>query len=321
MLSYSCFFQVRAQENFMEIPAHENFSKVNIAAENQMLQRRLLLNEDQFHKVETINTERNELLDQVAGMYRFDPENYNKKAMELELQYDAEFEKVLTKQQYTEYLALKGRDKHEEPKLQTENPELASETDELNKNTKPSFNDQIHAILEKATAIKVDSSLIAKQDNDFRPLTPDEQLILEGLRPQNAALLEIRGDTLKNQKTVAKTDVKVDSASASEGKTEPAILSEVQRDTSKNEVIANTEAKPDGECKTCFDVNQGNNPEQVALNNPKKKTTKGSWKTAESENSNRSNTEMETDSLFLKTPDGANMIDEKAAIIPGQPLN
>src|SRR5687767_2826721 len=103
-------FKVRAQEHSWEIPSFESTTIVNVAAENQMLQRRLLLNEDQYKKVEEINNLRNKVLEKVAGMYRFDPENYSKKALELELQFDAEFEKVLTQQQFADYLAFRGRE-------------------------------------------------------------------------------------------------------------------------------------------------------------------------------------------------------------------
>jgi hypothetical protein len=71
--------QVQAQDHSLEVPTLQHQGKTNVTAENQYFMRRLLLNQSQFEKVANINAERNQMLEMVASMYRFDPENYNKK--------------------------------------------------------------------------------------------------------------------------------------------------------------------------------------------------------------------------------------------------
>src|SRR5690606_5407223 len=98
------FLQVRAQADFMDIPTLEKEFKATVTAENQRLQRRLLLNEAQFIKVAQINTERNERIRQVEAMYHSDADKLTEKLLELELQFDAELEHVLTLNQFKDYL-------------------------------------------------------------------------------------------------------------------------------------------------------------------------------------------------------------------------
>ncbi|MBK0402826.1 hypothetical protein I5M27_07495 [Adhaeribacter sp. BT258] len=286
LMLFFILFQVRAQDNSLEVPTIKNHGKVDVPAENQYLMRRLLLNQTQFEQIENINTERNQMLEMVAGMYRFDPENYNKKRLELELQFDAEFEKVLTKQQFSEYLAINGRTPEKEtPEDQLnnegENSQLAVQPEETSEPAKPTFNDQIHAILEKATSIKIDSALIAKQDtSDFEPLTPEEESLLNGLRPLNATLIAIQADTAKKPAAVANANT-------------------------------DTELKTDGECKTCYAVDPEDSTAQksklIALKSSKKAAQKTDlqqeWKAAEENSNNETNSVAETDSLFSEPKD------------------
>jgi hypothetical protein len=171
---------------------------------------------------------------------------------------------------------------------------VAVQTPKSPKPTEPTFNDKIQAILEKATAVKIDSDLVARQDTtNFEPLTLEEESLLNGLRPMNATLMAIQADTA----------------------------------TKKAETVAAIEVKPDGECKTCFAVDSEDSTTQksklIALKTSRKavKNTRSeneAWNSNSEINSVKPDSEAQTDSLFSGAETETLAPEKPEAITAGQ---
>ena len=132
-------------------------ARISVEEESRQMQRTLMLNENQFLKIKEINKDRREKIDAITSMFPHEPEKRDQKIAELEIQYDQEFGAVLDKRQMAEYLELHGRGELTTFKSVAiqEKPEKKPES--------PSFNDQIHSIIQKATAPK-DTSKIAAEE-------------------------------------------------------------------------------------------------------------------------------------------------------------
>jgi hypothetical protein len=154
------FFNGMAQSEISVPDLPPVITRISVEEESRQMQRNLLLNENQYHKIKEINQDRREKIDAITSMFPHEPEKRDKKISELELQYDHEFAAVLDKRQMAEYLELHGRGDLTTFKSQDSYKSVAVQE---KKPEGPSFNDQIHSIIEKATA-PADTSKLASEE-------------------------------------------------------------------------------------------------------------------------------------------------------------
>jgi hypothetical protein len=128
--------QVEAQQTDFLLAVNIEEPLVYADQESRQMQRNLLLNEKQFIKIMEINQRRRQHLASVQALFAKEPEVRDERIYEMEVQFDTEFAAVLTKKQFEEYLELNGRT-------------LAASKKSKGSNG-PTFNEKIHAIIEKA---------------------------------------------------------------------------------------------------------------------------------------------------------------------------
>ncbi|HSI90995.1 MAG TPA: hypothetical protein VK927_07750, partial [Adhaeribacter sp.] len=177
--------------------------KTAVETECRRLKASLNLDDDQYLKLLDIKTEWGKNLQVVNMLYTMEPEVREKKVMELAVQYDGEFARILTDHQFNKYLELQGRPMTEEVEEAEQNEEMLAET--TPKPDAPTFNDKIQEILKLATTPKVDSASIRLAMLDS--LAADSvQITLREVREDSVrmALIELEGlDTMK----IASADV------------------------------------------------------------------------------------------------------------------
>ena len=179
-------FQIRAQYIALYEETEMNISKQSLNWENQKLRSDLTLSEAQFEKIKAINQERFKARSIVDKMLKNQPNKHQAKILEIETQFDVEFQEVLNAKQFKKYLALQGRVARKPGEVV---PAAEMPAD-------PNFNVRIQEIISRATAPVVDPRLLPKQeivtgDQDSTKVLPAAvqiETITPGSVPQKEAL-------------------------------------------------------------------------------------------------------------------------------------
>jgi hypothetical protein len=158
-------FQLNAQYIAVNDEPEVKLPAASINWENQKLRSDLTLNESQFAAVKEIMLERFKARQIVEEMFKNEPKKLEARLIEIDQQFDGEFAQILTEKQYKKYLKLQGRNGQDAQAIAGANKEPEG----------PNFNDQIQALIQKATTPALDTALLPqhKTSNQEFTITPD----------------------------------------------------------------------------------------------------------------------------------------------------